>query len=365
VGQTSTAQRTPVSTAATLYSTASYQNHDLTGIDLTQNDLSGWNFAGQNLTNASFSQAYLTSVNFTGAEVRGASFFSLFRNTGFTAAQLYSTASYQNHDLTGINFVANNMPGWNFVGQNLTNANFRVANLAGADFSHANLTGALFGEGFNANLTNANFSHANLVNADLSTYYLDNTNFTAADTRGAIFFTNPSTITTNLIFPNGHVAGLDLTAGRSLLVRNYHGNFFGDYPNGPLPVVVDQHLTTDASGELQLMLDADVWDSRISFAPGIPVSLGGTLELSFAAGTDVNAQIGRTFQIFDWTGVTPAGLFNLSSPYAWDVSRLYTSGQVTLVPEPGSLALLGIGGVAALLARRINQRRGKPKQILF
>jgi len=59
--------------------------------------------------------------------------FATTRSTGFTAAQLYSTASYQNHDLTGINFVANNMPGWNFVGQNLTDANFRIANLAGAD----------------------------------------------------------------------------------------------------------------------------------------------------------------------------------------------------------------------------------------
>jgi uncharacterized protein YjbI with pentapeptide repeats len=37
-----------------LYSTASYQAHDLTGIRLF-GDLSGWNFAGQNLTNASFS----------------------------------------------------------------------------------------------------------------------------------------------------------------------------------------------------------------------------------------------------------------------------------------------------------------------
>ena len=30
------------------------------------------------------------------------------------------------------------------------------------------------------------------------------------------------------------------------------------------------------------MFDADAWDSTISFAPGIPVTLGGTLELTFA-----------------------------------------------------------------------------------
>jgi hypothetical protein len=111
------------------------------------------------------------------------------------------------------------------------------------------------------------------------------------------------------------------------------------------------------------MLDGDAWDSTISFAPGIPVALGGTLELDFATGVDVNAQIGRTFDIFDWTGVTPAGSFILSSPYGWDVSQLYTSGQVTLVPEPGSLAFLSVSGIAPLIARRINRRRDGAKKV--
>ncbi len=339
-------------TAATLYSTASYQNQDLSGIDLAQNDLTGWNFAGQNLTNASFGFAYLAGTNFTGAEVRGANFISLNHNNGFTAAQLYSTASYQNHDLTGINLVANNMPGWNFSGQNLTSANFRIANLADADFSYANLTGAQFGNPFEANLTGANFSHANLANAVIGVDNLTNTNFTGADTRGALLLPDPTSITTNLIRYNGHVAGLDLTGGQSLLVRNYHGNPFEFPPIGPLPIVIDQHLTMDASGVLKLVFDTDVWDSEISFAPGIPVTLGGTLELDFAAGTDVDAQIGRTFQIFDWTGVAPAGAFGVSSAYGWDLSKLYTSGQVTLVPEPTSLGLSVLCGACLARPRR-------------
>ena len=37
-----------------LYSTASYQARDLSGIGLIFNDLDGWNLAGQNLTNAGF-----------------------------------------------------------------------------------------------------------------------------------------------------------------------------------------------------------------------------------------------------------------------------------------------------------------------
>ncbi len=111
-------------------------------------------------------------------------------------------------------------------------------------------------------------------------------------------------------------------------------------------------MAMDSTGTLSLLLDADAWDSSISFAPGIPVTLGGTLELSFAAGVDIEAQIGRTFHIFDWTGVTPAGAFNLSSPYAWDVSQLYTSGQATLVPEPSCLSLLVLAAPAWFRRRR-------------
>ena len=66
------------------------------------NDLTGWNFAGQNLDQRLTSaNATLTGADFTGAEVRGASFYST-TDSGFTAAQLYSTASYQAGDLTGI-----------------------------------------------------------------------------------------------------------------------------------------------------------------------------------------------------------------------------------------------------------------------
>ena len=87
-------------------------------------------------------------------------------------------------------------------------------------------------------------------------------------------------------------------------------------------------------GNLQLLFDADAWDSTISFQPGIPVTLGGNLELSFATDVDLASQIGRTFHIFDWTGVEPTGTFTVSSLYRWDVSQLYSTGDVTLVPEP-------------------------------
>ena len=114
------------------------------------------------------------------------------------------------------------------------------------------------------------------------------------------------------------------------MVRDYDGN-----PTGPLPIVVDQHLATDATGSLRLVFDADSWDSTISFAPGIPVTLGGKLELVFASDVGRAGQLGRTLDLFDWTGVTPSGTFGVSSLYAWDLTKLYTSGEVTLIGGPG------------------------------
>ena len=117
-------------------------------------------------------------------------------------------------------------------------------------------------------------------------------------------------------------------------MRDYDGN--PPYGIGPIPITVDQHLAMGPGGTLRMVFEADAWDSTISFAPGIPVTLGGTLELTFAADVNLASQVGRTFDLFDWTGVTPTGAFAISSPYAWDLSNLYTTGEVTLtaVPEP-------------------------------
>jgi uncharacterized protein YjbI with pentapeptide repeats/CubicO group peptidase (beta-lactamase class C family) len=304
---------------AQLYSTASYQAHELTGIGLFGNDLSGANFAGQNLTNGDFGGAELTGADFTGAEVRGANFVAgtcspgfgcSFFGTGMTLAQLYSTGSYQAHDLRRINFGWNDLTDGNFVCQNLTNANFTYAYLSGADFS-------------------------------------------AADARGAFGLVADEAITANFIWPDGHMDGLDLDPGALLVVRDYDGIQYSPPidPIPPIPITIDQHLTMAPGGTLRMVFEADDWDSTISFAPGIPVTLGGTLELTFSDDVNPASQVGRTFDLFDWTGVTPTGAFAISSPYAWDLSNLYTTGEVTLtaIPEPTSVALI-IFAAAGLFA---------------
>jgi uncharacterized protein YjbI with pentapeptide repeats len=408
-------------TVGQLYSTASYQKRDLTGIGLSGNDLSGADFNSQNLTNTRFSFATLTGAAFTDANVHGADFSSTTA-TGFSAAQLYTTANYKARDLSGLNISSNDLNSWNFARQNLTSANFQRATLTDADFSEANLFDAVFagavavGTNFrHANLRNADFVHADMKGADLAgadvrgarfrrayvalpseeirggialeqlystasyqahdlsgidlggnclaggkfagqnlananfqsayiTTILTGANFIAADARGAYIYL-PSledAISNNLIRPDGHINGLDLNAGELLDVRDYDGDLRYEPALPPIPITIDQHLSMAPGGTLRMVFEADVWDSTISFAPGIPVTLGGTLELTFAADVNPASQLGRTFDLFDWTGVAPTGAFAVSSPYAWNLSNLYTTGEVTLtaIPEPDTVVLM-------------------------
>ena len=264
--------------------------------------------------------------------VTGADFWGT-TSRGFTKEQLYSTASYQAKNLAGIG-LGRQRP--------------QRLGLQRPEPGQRNLGGST--------LTSANLSGANLANVYLYSSTLTNANLSGADTRGTDFtnVTLAGADTSNLIQANGHIAGLDLTAGASLVVRDYDGNPAWHPPTGPLPIVVDQHLAMDATGTLRLEFDADPWDSPISFAPSIPVALGGTLELTFAPDVNVATQSGRTIDLFDWTGVAPTGAFTtVSSPYTWNLSNLYTTGEVTLtgVPEPASLVLLLLAAVGWCLRR--------------
>jgi hypothetical protein len=113
-------------------------------------------------------------------------------------------------------------------------------------------------------------------------------------------------------------------------------------------------MTMANGSNLRLIFDADHWDSLISFEPGVPVQLGGILELTFASDVDVADQIGRAIRLFDWTGIPISGRFEVSSPYVWDSANLYTSGDVTLlaVPEPSLSSLLAIAAICDGVRRR-------------
>ena len=290
-------------TAQQLYSTADYQAKDLHGIVLNYNDLTGWNFAGQNLSGTQFFGATLSGATLTGATVAGAYFGD---TTGLTAQQLYGTASYQANDLHGISLYDNNLTGWNFAGQNLSGASFNCAWMPSADLTNANLT--------SAGLSSATLSGATLNGADL---------------RGATSLNLTGASTTNAILPDGTIStGLHLDqANPRLIVRDYNGS-------SPIPIHVTQGMTVESGSTLQVLVSGPTWASTISFDPGIPVLLGGNLELGVTPGTDPADIIGTSYHLFDWTGVAPSGQFDiindLPGPFLWDTSQLYTSGVVTL-----------------------------------
>ena len=125
-----------------LYSTKSYQDKDVRGIIFCYNDLTDCDFSGQNLTGACiYDGTPISNANFTDAIITKTSFGCL-TPMGFTKEQLYSTKSYKDKYLVGVELYENNMSGWDFSGQNLTSANFYNATLTNANFSFADLRGA-------------------------------------------------------------------------------------------------------------------------------------------------------------------------------------------------------------------------------
>jgi uncharacterized protein YjbI with pentapeptide repeats len=362
-------------TLAQLYSTASYQASDLTGINLRSNLLSGANFVGVNLTSAQFPSATLTAANFSqanltnahleGADLAGANFAQATNLTG----------AHFNGNLTNVNFTQANLTGAHIVNATLTGADFTDAWIGQADF-HFQLglgtgisvlqlystasyqTGDLSGIDLSENdmhsanfagldLTNAVFNNTNLMNADLS----------GADTRGSFggyFFNSANAVLANTIFYDGSILDLNLGSGQSLVIRDYDGGPYLESPNDRVPITVSDAFQMDSGSTMRFVFDADAWDSTISFYEETSVSRGGTLELLFAPGVNVVAQIGRTFKLFDWTGLSPSGEFSVASPYVWNLSNLYTTGEVTLaaMPEPSSLPLAALAGSGLLWRRR-------------
>jgi hypothetical protein len=171
---------------------------------------------------------------------------------------------------------------------------------------------------------------------------------TGADLRGARAADLSSAIVRSTILPTGHIQGLILDAGEALVVRDC-----------ALPIVVENEMNLGPGSTLRMLFDSSSWSSTIAFDYGIPVTLGGDLDLSFA--TDGWDTKGATYHLFDWRGVTPNGQFRLvahqTSEGYWDTSQLYTTGNVTYVPEPSAFALLGVGALGLLAYGRRRWQR--------
>ena len=107
------------------------------------------------------------------------------------------------------------------------------------------------------------------------------------------------------------------------------------------------------AGILQMVFDDQDWKSTISFDSGIPVTLGGTLKLTFKDGVDVTKLGTPTFDLFDWTGVNLNGTkFSTvdQGSYTWDLTKLYTDGTVTFEGQTTSNAIMSADSSANGLA---------------
>ena len=210
------------------FTAANLESANLNAADLTNVD-----FRQANLVGANLGRAILTGVDLTNADVRDTSLWSATAH-GFTPQQLYSTSSYQSHDLRNIRFWDDDLSGWDLVGQNLTGADFEDASL-----SNANLTGA------------------SLIRVNLEQTVLENTQLDLADLRRASAWSEyelSRASTINTILPDGGVQGLDLSSGQRLRVRD-----------ADLTITVHDTMRMGGGSALALVLPDGAWGSTIAF----------------------------------------------------------------------------------------------------
>ncbi len=86
---------------------------------------------------------------------------------------------------------------------------------------------------------------------------------------------------------------------------------------------------------------------------GTTLTLGGTLNVTATGSALVQ---GDTFDLFDaatFSGTLTQGIMPTLDPgLAWDISNVGVDGSITVVPEPGSAALLVLGGTLLFRRRR-------------
>lgn len=348
-------------------STQSYKERDIEGVGLAGRLLTGFDLSGFNLSSVDFTGATLAEVPMQDARVAGTRFTQTTAN-GFSKEQLYATKNWQEKDLSGIHLDKNDLTGWDFSGQNLSGATFASSRLTGAtfdnaivrftDFGASSIGGPQFyatksyrdrdlrGVGLsNIDLQGGYFYGQTMTDVDFTNSPLGRTEFSLADLRGAKGF-NPvaTTCRRSTILPDGTVEGLTLYASEILIVRNH-----------PTAVRIRQSMSLSEDSAIQFILSEN-WASPIILDSDISAVLAGALQLQFDEEASIDALTGTTFLLFDWNGALGeyqrfAAVISLPG-VEWDLSRLYTTGEVTLIPEPTSMLLLGFGAILGLRRNR-------------
>ena len=288
-------------TAAKVQATQSWLSGEMSGVELPF----GLDLAGVDLSGIDFSDADLLGVNINGADFTGAIIRGVrMPDTDFTPQQLMSTQSWADRDLRGLQFQDSGM------------------DLSGQDLSGMDLRDSVLG--------NVDLSGADLTDVDWEGTLIYNVNFARADLRGTFHDFPYHPIwpghTSSAILHDGRIEGWSLAPGESMTIRDYDGG---------IPILVEGAMVFAPGSTLVTAFEDPTWGSTISFAPGTPIFMGGALDLGFADGVDWHDLIGTTFDMFDWTGVTPAGAFTEIETHGrrWDTSGLYVTGDVTLLAD--------------------------------
>ncbi len=279
------------------FSGSTLTNANLTDATLTNATLYGstltdTNFTNTKLTNAFLETSILTNANFSGAIVNGANFLDA---TGFTASQLYSTASYASGDLTGIVLGDNDVTDGNFANKNLTNANFLFSTLTNANFTNANLTNAFLES---STLTNASLTNANLTNANLNGSTLTNANFSGAIVKGANFV-NTTGFTASQLESTASYASRDLTG----ILLNNNDLTAWNFAN--------QNLT--GAGLELILINADFTNANLTNA-----NLNG----STLTNANFSGAIVKGANFFETTGFTASQLESTASYASRDLTGI-------------------------------------------
>ena len=245
-----------------------YSNQDVSGMKFSGKSMRSSNWRNANLSKSTFTSVDLYNANFNDAIITNSSFISC---ANLTSLQLYSTKSYKDKNLQGIEFrslIEFGSSGLDLSSQNLTNCVFGFS-MVGVDITDATIVGAslslgltskqlystksyreknLFGVILRGEIRNFSFKGQNLTSADLSLCDVRDSDFTDTiindvnfGSFGTTGFTKSSLISTKS-YKEKNLRGVKFSGGSRLDV-DLSGQ---DLSNAVFSIAIDTCDMTDS-----------------------------------------------------------------------------------------------------------------------